>query len=304
MPIRRKLSDVKIEKNLEVLPDNLESLGIELQIMENKLKSKCCKPNEVISRILAIKNKISEIRTKKTISRNRELSEKVRRGLDSIEKAWVLTEAKPSTPSLKDHNNDYSAEMSPIGKLDKNRPISPILSKTVNTSGFLSEISDDQRHISLSIRLVKQKEQALDYLNMTRISKEAQLDSLISEYKKKLSDLEQEHDCILKMKAKTFSEAKKLKDIEKNLKNKEYKLNSARDRVSEDDEEHWIDLKAKEKSLADTQAKLNSEMKRLHREKEKFCKVKSVVDYRLKAINEVWPFVKSALKEFKSIRLA
>lgn len=303
MPIRRKLSDVKIEKNLEVLPDNLESLKIELQMLENKLKSKCCKPNEVISRILAIKNKISEIRTRKTISRNRELSEKVRRGLDSIEKAWVLTEGKPSTPSLRDQSNDYMAEMSPIGKLEKSRPISPILSKTVNTSGFLSEISDDQRQISLSIRLVKQKEQALDYLNMTRKSKEVQLDSLISEYKKKLSDLEEEHDCILKIKAKTFSEAKKLKDLENNLKKKEYTLNSARDRISEDDEEHWVDLKMKERSLADIQTKLNSELKHLHREKEKFCKVKSVVDYRMKAINEVWPFVKSTLKEFKSLRL-
>lgn len=294
---------MKIEKNLEVLPDNLESLKIELQMLENKLKSKCCKPNEVISRILAIKNKISEIRTRKTISRNRELSEKVRRGLDSIEKAWVLTEGKPSTPSLRDQSNDYMAEMSPIGKLEKSRPISPILSKTVNTSGFLSEISDDQRQISLSIRLVKQKEQALDYLNMTRKSKEVQLDSLISEYKKKLSDLEEEHDCILKIKAKTFSEAKKLKDLENNLKKKEYTLNSARDRISEDDEEHWVDLKMKERSLADIQTKLNSELKHLHREKEKFCKVKSVVDYRMKAINEVWPFVKSTLKEFKSLRL-
>jgi len=295
---------VKIDTKVEILPDNLESLKIELQILENKLKSKSCKPNEVISRILAIKNKISEIRTKKTINRNRELSQKVRRGLDSIEKAWVLTERKPSTPSLKDSCQEYFYDTMNSEKSDKIRSISPIFSKTINTSGFLSEISDDHKQISLSIRSAKQKEEALDYLDLTRKNKEAQLDTLISEYKSKLLDLEQEHEYFLKIKAKTFSEAKKLKEVESQLRKQENRINSARDKISEDDEEHWVDLKMKEKSLAEVQTKLNSEIKKVHLEKEKICKAKSVIDYRLNAINHVWPFVKSALKEFKSLKLS
>lgn len=294
---------MKIDTKVEILPDNLESLKIELQILENKLKSKSCKPNEIISRILAIKNKISEIRTKKTINRNRELSQKVRRGLDSIEKAWVLTERKPSTPSLRE-SQEYFCDTMNSEKSDKIRSISPIFSKTINTSGFLSEISDDQKQMSLSIRSVKQKEEALDYLDLTRKSKEAQLDSLITEYKSKLLDLEQEHEYFLKIKAKTFSEAKKLKEVESQLRREENRISSVRDKVSEDDEEHWVDLKMKEKSLAEVQAKLNSEIKKLYCEKEKICKAKSVIDYRLNAINQVWPFVKSALKEFKSLKLS
>jgi hypothetical protein len=272
--------------------------------LEKTLDSSSCKPTKVVSRIIAVKNKISEIRTKKTIKLNRELSQKVRRGIESIEKSWVINEAKAATPRVRDRLvKDNSREFSPFVQNEKIRGLSPIFSRTMNTSGFFSERSQDdvKDHSQISLSL-KSKEEALDHLTQTKLQKTDELSSLILQYKSKLFDLEQERDSFLKIKAKAFTEVKKLKQLEENLKFKESSL-SSRSFPSEAEEIIWMDLRQKEKNLEEALEKINSEYKNLHKEKQSISKNNSILQFKSSAICETWNFVKSSLKSLKSLNL-
>lgn len=296
---------MKLEKRIDDIPEDLESLIVEMKSLESNLSLSTCKPKRVISRIIAIKNKIAEIKTKKIIKTNRELSQKVRRGIESIEKSWVLGEAKAATPKFRDRMiKENSRDVSPFFQNEKSRGFSPILSRTMNTSGFLSERSlDDQKDLNQLIQSVKQKEDALDQLAETKRIQENQLDNLISAYKSKLFELEKERDNFLQVKAKAYKEVKKLKEIEEELKRKESNLNSSRGQIQEAEVDIWMNLREKEKNVQEALDKINSEYKEIYKAQENLSKTNTVLKFRSSAINETWNFVKSSLKEFKALQI-
>lgn len=283
---------------------DIDSLNIELLHLEAELKQNPSNPTVIVNKILSIKSQISDLKTQKVIKTNRRLSEKVKKSLEKIETNWIINEKKSSTPQRNYICTEGSSKgTSPTNSFNTSRSISPLIFKSPTKTRSLKRIvrpeePEDKEKI---INDLKAKEEALGMLIESKERQENIMKKTIEDYKAKIKELEGERDEIMKIKARTFAQVRKVKDYETRLIKKEEKMNKEKPGVVKksynmaEDDDAVIELVKEKSKVRDNQRRLSKEIDSLQVEKVKISKMQSLIDHKHEAIKIIWPRINSLL---------
>ena len=229
--------------------------------------------------------------------------------MGNIEKDWMLNENKVTTPRQVYVSYETSTVYSPINSIPVSRNISPIGLRS-NTKSPLSCLSsgnksfEDSLEKEMHVKRLKDKEDAFEIMISLKENQEIQLKNAVSAYRRKLEELEEERNDILRMKAKVFSEVRKLKEIENSLEIREKLLKSEpvkNTRPIENEVKYFLDC---EKSkIFNANKKINEEYNKIHQEKIEISKIKTLLDYKHKAAMSIWPIVNDLLNSYRLIKI-
>ncbi|OMJ82500.1 hypothetical protein SteCoe_16787 [Stentor coeruleus] len=288
---------------------DIDSLNIELLHLEAELKQNPSNPTATVNKILSIKSQISDLKTQKVIKTNRKLSEKVKKSLEKIETDWVINEKKSSTPQRNYICTEGSSKgTSPSNSFSTSRSISPLIFKNQTKTRSLKRIvrpeePEDKEKI---INDLKAKEEALEMLIETKERQENIMKKTIEDYKAKIKELEEERDEIMKIKARTFAQVRKVKDYETRLIKKEEKMNKEKPGIAKksynmvEDDEAIIELVKEKSKVKDNQRRLSKEIDCIQVEKVKISKMQALIDHKHEAIKIIWPKINSLLSSLTS----
>ena len=140
----------------------------------------------------------------------------MKKSLKNIEKSWLLNEKKS-------FYNKTSQSNSAICSKSTSRTISPISisnqSKKTEGLGLQNPLTNEI--FENLYENLKEKEENLNILSEIKEYQENHLQNMITDYKKKKKELDDERDEILKIKAKLFAKVKKMKEVENWLNERE-----------------------------------------------------------------------------------
>ena len=228
--------------------------------------------------------------------------------MGNIEKDWMINEYRVMTPKRVYVPLEASLGNSPISSISVSRSISPLglRMNTKSPSSFLSFTNksfEDTIEKEMHMKRLKDKEDAYEIMTSLKENQEIQLQNAVTEYRKKLEELEEERNEILKMKAKVFAEVKKLKEIENSLEIREKLLKTTVVKSRPIDNEAKFYLNCEKNKIFNANKRINEEYNKIHQEKIEISKIKTLLNYKHKAATTAWPIINDLLNSYKLIKI-
>lgn len=221
----------------------------------------------------------------------------MKKSLKNIEKSWFLNEKKS-------FYNKTSQSNSAICSKSTSRTISPISisnqsKKTEETEGLSLQNPLTNEIFENLYENLKEKEENLNILSEIKEYQENHLQNMITDYKKKKKELDDERDEILKIKAKLFAKVKKMKEVENWLNEREKLVKISKKETFEFKNNENSSFFKEKLKLQAAFTKINQEFENLNKEKIEICRLKTFLSQKYETVKILWPRIEELLNAYK-----
>ena len=218
----------------------------------------------------------------------------MKKSLKNIEKSWLLNEKKS-------FYNKTSQSNSAICSKSTSRTISPISisnqSKKTEGLGLQNPLTNEI--FENLYENLKEKEENLNILSEIKEYQENHLQNMITDYKKKKKELDDERDEILKIKAKLFAKVKKMKEVENWLNEREKLVKISKKETFEFKNNENSSFYKEKLKLQAAFTKINQEFENLNKEKIEICRLKTFLSQKYETVKILWPEIEELLNAYK-----
>ena len=218
----------------------------------------------------------------------------MKKSLKNIEKSWLLNEKKS-------FYNKTSQSNSAICSKSTSRTISPISisNQSKKTEGLSLQNPLTNEIFENLYENLKEKEENLNILSEIKEYQENHLQNMITDYKKKKKELDDERDEILKIKAKLFAKVKKMKEVENWLNEREKLVKISKKETFEFKNNENSSFYKEKLKLQAAFTKINQEFENLNKEKIEICRLKTFLSQKYETVKILWPEIEELLNAYK-----